>query len=106
MIHLPIRLETFLFHSSVRNKLKTKKLCQYLVEDRIQNLDSSTCGIFQFYFYENLFNSDKDSKIQNESKFKKSTVETLLNELFFLGNRENEIKMEKYAKQLGVKISV
>ena len=106
MIHLAIPLETFLFHSSVRNKLKTKKLCQYLIEDRIQDLDSSTCGIFQFYFYENPFNPDKDGKIQNESKFKRSTVETLLNELFSLDNRENEIKMEEYAEQLGVKISV
>ena len=34
-----------------------------------------------------------------------STVETLLNELFSLDDRENEIKMEEYADELGVKIS-
>ena len=50
--------------------------------------------------------SDKNSKIQNESKLKKTTVETLLNELFSLDDRENEIKMEEYADELGVKISV
>ena len=77
-----------------------------MVEDRIQDLDSATCGIFQLYFYENLFNPDKISKIQNESKLKKSTVETLLNELFSLDDRENKIKMEEYADELGVKISV
>ena len=77
-----------------------------MVEDRIQDLDSATCGIFQLYFYENLFNPDKNSKIQNESKLKKATVETLLNELFSLDDRENEIKMEEYADELGVKISV
>ena len=33
------------------------------------------------------------------------TVETLLNELFSLDDRENEIKMEEYADELGVKIS-
>ena len=77
-----------------------------MVEDRIQDLDSGTCGIFQIYFYENLFNLDKNCKIQNESKLKKTTVETLLNELFSLDDRENEIKMEEYADKLDVKISV
>ena len=77
-----------------------------MVEDRIQDLDSATCGIFQIYFYENLFNPDESSKIQGEIKLKKSTVETLLNELFSLGDQENEIKMEEYADKIGVKISV
>ena len=78
----------------------------WMVEDTIQNLDSSTCGIFQLNFYENLFNPDKNSKIQNESKLKKSTVEMLLNELFSLDEKENEIKMEEYADVIDVKISV
>ena len=78
----------------------------WVVEDRIQDLDSTTWEIFQLYFYENLFNPDKNSKIQNESKLKNTTVETLLNELFSLDDRENEIKMEEYADELGVKISV
>ena len=77
-----------------------------MVEDRIQDLDSSTCGIFQLHFYESLFNPDKNSKIQNESKLKKTTGETLLNELISLDGRENEIKMEEYADELGEKISV
>ena len=78
----------------------------WVVEDRTQDLDSTTCGIFQLCFYENLFNPDKNSKIQNESKLKNTTVETLLNELFSLDDRENEIKMEEYVDELGVKISV
>ena len=77
-----------------------------MVEDRIQDLDSTMCGILQLYFYKNLFNPEKNSKIQNESKLKKATVETLFNELFSLDDRENEIKMEEYADELGVKISV
>ena len=77
-----------------------------MVEDRIQDLDSATCGIFQIYFYENLFNPDENSKIQGETKLKKSTVEMLLNELFSLDDRENEIKIEEYADKIGLKISV
>ena len=76
-----------------------------MVEDRIQDLDSAICGIFQLYFYENLFNPDKNSKIQNETKLKKSTVETLLNELFSHDDKENEIKMIEYADELGIEIS-
>ena len=78
----------------------------WIVEDRIQDFDSITCGIFQLYFYENLFNPDKNSKIQNETKLKKTTVETLLNELFSLDDKENEIKMNEYADKLGIEISV
>ena len=76
-----------------------------MVKERIQDLDSAACGIFQLYFYENLFNPDKNSKIQNETKLKKSTVETLLNELFSLDDKENEIKMIEYADELGIEIS-
>ena len=77
-----------------------------MVEDRIQDLNSSTCGIFQLHFYENLFNPDKNSKIQNENKLKKNMLEMLLNELFSLDDKENEIKMEEYGDKIGVKISV
>ena len=77
-----------------------------MVEDRIQDLDSNSCGIFQLYFYENLFNPDQNSKIQNETKLKKTTVETLLNELFSLDDKENEIKMVEYADKLEIEILI
>ena len=53
-----------------------------------------------------LVQPDENSKIQSQTKLKKSTVEMLLNELFSLDHRENEIKMEDYADKIGVKISV
>ena len=88
-------------------KLKLKSFVNiWMVEDRIQDLDSVTCGIFQLHFYENLFNPDKNSQIQNKSKLKKTIVETLLNELFSLYDKENEIKIKEYADELCVKISV
>ena len=64
-----------------------------MVEDRIQGLNSSTCGIFQLHFYENLFNPDKNSRIQNDSKLKKSTMKMLLNKLFSLDKKENMLNM-------------
>ena len=42
-----------------------------MVEDQIQDLDSATCGLFQIYFYENLFNPKIDSSIRNDTKLKK-----------------------------------
>ena len=37
-----------------------------MVEDRVQDLNSVTCGMFQKYFYNNLFNPDKNSTIQDK----------------------------------------
>ena len=53
-----------------------------------------------------LVQPDENSKIQSQTKLKKSTVEMLLNELFSLDDRENEIKIEEYADKIGLKISV
>ena len=61
-----------------------------MVEDRIQNLDSATCDIFQLYFYENLFNPNVNSTIQDKARLNKRTIETLLNELFVLDNQETK----------------
>ena len=97
----------FYFVQAFGIKLKLRSFVNiWMVEDRIQDLDSNSCGIFQLYFYENLFNPDQNSKIQNETKLKKTTVETLLNELFSLDDKENELKMVEYADKLGIEISI
>ena len=75
-----------------------------MVEDRLQDVDSSNCRIFQIFFYQNLFNLPENSKIQGETKLNKKTVETLLNEIFTLDDKENEIKLEEYANSLDIKI--
>ena len=55
-----------------------------MVEDSLQDLDSSTCGIFHRYFYDNLFSPQpqENSEIQNNTRLTKKIVETLLNESF------------------------
>ena len=55
-----------------------------MVEDRVQDLNAVTCRISQIYFYNNLFNLDQNSKIQNKKRLNKKTIEILLNELFVL----------------------
>ena len=79
----------FHFVQAFGNKLKLRNFVNiWMVEDRVQNLDSVACGIFQLYFYNNLFNPNKNSKIQDKSRLKKRTIETLLNELFVLDDQE------------------
>ena len=75
------------------------------MEGRLQDLDSSTCGIFQLYFYDNFFNPNENSKIQDNTRLTKKTVETLLNELFTLDNQDsNEQKLKQYATEIEVAI--
>ena len=76
----------------------------WMVEDRLQDLDSATCGIFPIYFYQNLFNPEENNKIQGNAKLNKKTVETLLNEVFSLDDKENEIKVEEYTNNLEINI--
>ena len=64
---------SFYFINAFGIKLKLRSFVNgWRVEDRIQDLDSVTYGIFQIYFYENRFNPDKNSSIQCETKLKKT----------------------------------
>ena len=98
---------SFHFIQAFGNKLKLRNFVNiWMVEDRVQELDSSTWGIFQLYFYDNLFNPDGNIKIQGNTRLNKKTIETLLNEIFTLDNQdENKQKMQQYAQNIGVTIA-
>ena len=82
----------FCFIQAFGIKLKLRNFVNiWMLKDRLRDLDSATCGIFQIYFYDNLFNPNEKSKIQGEKKLNKKTVKMLLNELFSLDDKENEI---------------
>ena len=87
-------------------KLKLRSFVNmWMVEDRVQDLHSDICGIFQLYFYDNLFNPKESSIIQDNRKLTKKTVETLLNELSSLDDQpSNEQKMEEYASEIGITV--
>ena len=44
----------------------------HTVDDQLQKLETDTCGIFQLYFYTNLFTSVDGSKITNDKKLSKN----------------------------------
>ena len=78
----------FYFIQTFGSKLKLRSFLNiWMVEDRLQDLNSSTCGIFQIFFYQNLFNPSEKSKIQGETRLTKKTIETLLNEIFTLDDK-------------------
>ena len=65
----------FHFIQTLGNKLKLSDFVNiWMVEDRVQDLDSVICGIFQIYFYENLFNPNKNSKIHDKKRLSKRTT--------------------------------
>ena len=79
----------FHFIQAFGNKFKLSNFANiWMVEDRVQNLDSVTCVIFQLYFCDNFFNPNENSKIQDKARLNKKTIETLLNELFVLDNQD------------------
>ena len=63
---------------------------------------SSNCTEFQLYFYKNLFDPDEKSKILSHQTLNKSTLETIINEIFSTDVDENEhiIKNSKEEYQL------
>ena len=97
----------FHFVQAFGNKLKLRNFVNiWMVEDRIQDLDSVTCGIFQHYFYDNLFNPSKKSKIQDKARLNKRTIEILLNELFAKDNQKtNEAVIRQYAVDNNISIT-
>ena len=94
------------FIQAFGSKLKLRNFVNiWMVEDRVQDLDSSTCGIFQLYFYDNIFNPDENSKVQDKAKVNKKTIETLLNEIFVLDNQDkNEQTIREYRESIGITI--
>ena len=70
----------------------------HFIDDQIQDLTSYTCGIFQLYFYRNLFDSLKKSKIFNDEKVTKNIIVKLLDELFSMSDEQNEKVVEQFAQ--------
>ena len=79
----------FYFVQSFGNKHKLRDFVNiWMVEDRVQDLNFVTYGIFRIYFSHNFFNTDQNSKIQNKKRLNKKTIEILLNELFVLDDQQ------------------
>ena len=102
----------FHFVQSSGNKLEIRGFVNiWLLEDQIQNFGTVTYGIFQIYINDNLFNPDVNSKRRKQQntkqkKLTKTTVQTLLKELFVLNNQnKNEGPIEQYAREQNITVT-
>ena len=75
----------------------------FSLDDQLQKIDTDTCGIFQIYFYYNLFNPFSDSSIIKHKVLTKHTIENLLNEIFSLNQEQNEKVIEQFAQQNNIR---
>ena len=75
----------------------------HAVDDQLQKIETDTCGIFQLYFYYNLFVPYENSSIVEDDKLTKGTVEKILNEIFSLDRDTNEKIIEDFAKKMDIK---
>ena len=80
------------------HKLKNEATLHF-VDDQLQMVEKDTCGMYQLYFYVNLFNPLEDSSFVNEKSLSKQTIEKLLNEILTTDRHENERKIEKFADE-------
>ena len=78
---------------------KTNDISILILERAVQNLTWSNCGIFQLYFYKNLFNQDEKSKIINNENLNKHTIEVIFNEIFTTDVDKNEHLIPKFKEK-------
>ena len=78
---------------------KTHCMNVLILENSIQDIISSNCGEFQLYFYKNLFDPDEKSKILSHQTLNKSTLETIINEIFSTDVDENEHIIKNFKEE-------
>ena len=71
----------------------------HLVDDQLQKIETDSCGMFQLYFYFNLFMPFENSSIINDKKLLKSTIEKLLNKFFLLIDRRMRWPLKSLPKK-------
>ena len=74
-----------------------------MVDDCFKDLESDICGIFQLYFYTNLFLPNYKSKILNHKTLDMRTITALLNKIFSLEIPENKQRVENFAQYINIK---
>ena len=76
-----------------------------MLEYPIQKTETSTCGPFQIYFYDNLFFPDENSKLNSFKKLTKEMAVTLLNKIFSLDRKQNKEIINEYITEKNIKMT-
>lgn len=60
--------------------------------------------IFSSVFYNNVFKTDKNSRIQKYSKLTRKTIDMSINEIFTLDQEKNEKAIQEYIELMKIKV--
>ena len=81
-------------------KLKGTRCMNILIlENQLQDLNSTNCGEFQLYFYKNLFDPNEKSKISSHRTLNKNTLQTIMNKIFSTDIKENEYILKNFKEE-------
>ena len=75
----------------------------FSLDDQLQEIETDTCGVFQIYFYYNLFNLFTNSSIIKDNVISKHTIQKLLNEIFTLNQEQNEKVITQFALENNIR---
>ena len=78
---------------------KTNTMNILIVENDLQSLTTSFCGLFQLYFYKNIFEPEEKNKIINHETLNKTTIEAILNEISTTDIEQNEHVTELFNEE-------
>ena len=81
-----------------KHKIKNE-IIVCLVNDQLCIMERGTCGMYQIYFYVNLFNPLENSSIINEKNLNKRTIKKLLNEMLSTDRQKNENRIEQFVEE-------
>ena len=93
-----------LFHLLEQFAKLKKSNCMNIIilENTIQEIETSTCGQFQLYLYKNLFDPDNKSNIVSQKKLTKQTLEMLINEFFPTDVKENKYHIKTFREEFNL----
>ena len=95
--------QTF-FHLLERFPKLKKSNCMNIIvlENTIQEIETSTCGQLQLYLYKNLFDHDNKSNIISQKKLTKQTLQMLINKIFSTYVKESEYHIKKFREEFNL----
>ena len=73
------------------------------IDEQIKETD--LCGLFQLYFYKNLFQPSPESNIINDRKLTKNIISKLLNEMFSLNRSVNKENTKTLSEENSIKFT-
>ena len=66
-------------------------------------IEKETCGMYQIYFYVNLFKPLENSTIINKKILNKRTIEKFLNEVLSTDRQVNENRIEQFTEKSDIR---